>query len=84
MVLSREVHVVIGQRLLHTTKDKKIKLNNKNLNLQNVFGKLRNLLRLTAVHGRARTRQEGEHGLTVQFSPTDPRKYSLAVRTVNN
>jgi hypothetical protein len=29
MVLRREVHVVIGQRLLHATKDKKIKLNNK-------------------------------------------------------
>jgi hypothetical protein len=34
---------------------------------------------------RARTRQAaGEHGLSVQFARTDPRKYSFAVRTVEN
>jgi hypothetical protein len=44
------------------------------------------LFRLTAAQNRARTRQAaGEHGLSVQFARTDPRKYSLfAVRTVEN
>jgi hypothetical protein len=33
----------------------------------------------------SRTRQvAGEHGLSVQFARTDPRKYSFAVRTVEN
>lgn len=43
------------------------------------------LFRLTAAQGRARTRQAaGEHGLAVQFSRTDARKYSFAVRAVEN
>jgi hypothetical protein len=43
------------------------------------------LFRLTAAQNRARTRQAaGEHGLSVQFARTDPRKYSFAVRTVEN
>jgi hypothetical protein len=43
------------------------------------------LIRLTAAQDRARTRQAaGEHGLSVQFARTDPRKYSFAVRTVEN
>ena len=41
------------------------------------------LFRLTAAQNRARTRQAaGEHGLSVQYARTDPRKYSFAVRTV--
>jgi hypothetical protein len=41
------------------------------------------LFRLTAAQDRARTRQAaGEHGLSVQFARTDPRKYSFAVLTV--
>jgi hypothetical protein len=43
------------------------------------------LFRLTAAQNRARTRQAaGEHGLSVQFARTDPRKYSFAVRTVED
>ncbi len=43
------------------------------------------LFRLTAAQDRARTGQAaGEHGLSVQFARTDPRKYSFAVRTVEN
>ncbi len=43
------------------------------------------LFRLTVAQDRARTRQAaGEHGLSVQFARTDPRKYSFAVRTVQN
>jgi hypothetical protein len=43
------------------------------------------LLRLTAAQDRARTRKAaGEHGLSAKFSRTDPRKYSFAVRTVEN
>ncbi len=46
---------------------------------------LRELFRLTAAQDRARTRQAaGEHGLSVQYARTDPRKYSFAVRTVEN
>ncbi len=42
------------------------------------------LFRLTAVQGRERTRQAvGEHGLSLQFSQTDPRKYSSAVSIVD-
>jgi hypothetical protein len=38
----------------------------------------------TAEQDRARTRQAaGDHGLTVQYARTDPRKYSFAVRTVD-
>jgi hypothetical protein len=43
------------------------------------------LFRLTAAQNRARTRQAaGEHGLSVQYARTDPRKYSFAVRTVED
>jgi hypothetical protein len=43
------------------------------------------MFRLTAAQDRARTRKAaGEHGLSVQFARTDPRKYSFAVRTVEN
>ncbi len=36
----------------------------------------------TVWYGRTKTRQAAEeHGLSVQFSRTDPRKYSFAVRT---
>jgi hypothetical protein len=43
------------------------------------------LFRLTAAQDRARTRQAtGEHGLSVKFSRTDPRKYLFAIRTVDN
>jgi ribonuclease P/MRP protein subunit RPP40 len=43
------------------------------------------LFRLTAAQDRVRTRQAaGEHGLSVQFARTDPRKYSFSVRTVEN
>jgi hypothetical protein len=43
------------------------------------------LFRLTAAQDRARTRQAaGQHGLSLQFARTDPRKYSFAVRTVEN
>jgi hypothetical protein len=35
------------------------------------------LFRLTSAQNRARTRQAaGEHGLSVQYAWTDPRKYS--------
>jgi hypothetical protein len=33
---------------------------------------------------RGKQRENGEHGLSVQFARTDPRKYSFAVRTVEN
>jgi hypothetical protein len=43
------------------------------------------LFRLTAAQNRARTRQAaGEHGLSVQYARTDPRKYSFTVRTVED
>jgi hypothetical protein len=41
------------------------------------------LFQRTASQQRARTRQAaGEHGLSVQFARTDPRKHSFAIRTV--